>query len=473
MSVYWDLATLKASNDIFSLISETSGSVTSFSVPASFSVVSTIYSSVSGFISSRPRPMRWAPRWMDAYYSDSSVTQKWFYHTLYVPGRQFLDYANRNIVPKFFGDTGQSRLIYRVQYSLATRTLPDISLNITDSHAVTGQVKIARTFKEFLFEEIEPIALFRADEILLRNIAAVRFYDEYSAGVLYISHFLATHPAVEDTQFVLTDPWDEQVIVDQNSQAFLEDRILTTLSGPYDVAYLSQAVHDAFVLGHNTISVGDEVRTVSQDSVENVWDEYIGLMGYHRRPTEGNETIKFKAQQLSFARSPAMRIAAMMGRARWAFWDTLASSLSLAGSAATTVEVTEIPEWVPIREVPVRDEGKLALTAEPRSNFVQIFVQNQNINPRTYSINGSAITPSGGLLSSIDPSQIRIHYPVQIWSKTTSGNFVTGLTTHHLIRDPYWVLVGSDVLVSDSIKKIKEWKWDREYGVLSGLAEFE
>lgn len=434
------------------------------------------YYSASGIIGSQWSTFDWAPRWMEPYYDTTSILRKLYNLAIINPQESIKDIGNTYVTPKFYGTISSTRLIWRAKYNKTTNHIPAISIVISDANAVSGSIRLVETYGQFLYERFYPVAYYdsvRTNTLLLKNISLVRIGNVAGQGRIELGYIFDLYPILEDSLITLIDPWGDTYYYDQNDPRFDGRGIYVEKGGYFSVQYTSKTFVNQFIAGTAYITIDGERVFVTPVDARNTWDEYGDLLGITRSPRETNKSLKFRAQQLSFLEDPEARISAIFGQSKYVFWDTHISSVNIATTGATSATFIDTPQYIYITEQPEKDGNYFRLSYVPDS-YVQLFIGNKSVINTTYSVSGGWIVPlDSDTLDNLSPGTVTAQYITKQFSFTESGNFITDFSTENIRRDLVTVILGRNIKIEAIPKKINEWRWNKENGVISGEAIFD
>jgi hypothetical protein len=412
---------------------------------------------------------------MIPHYDEDSYMRKWYTSSFVVYKQEMMDLLLGEIVPSFYGKTTQPRVTYSAKYAYDNHHVPQISVSINNMPAEnvtpTSSVK-ATSIGGLIYNRAEYVWAPYKNNMVFANLGRVRFLVTALSGQIDISDLLAQYPAVEDSEFILENLNGDQIHLVQDSAHFRDDIIYVGKNGYYYVKWISQAVHDELIAGSNYILINEHPVNVVPFYLKNVWDEYANHRNLVRQFGESNLSLKKKCQQASILRKAEETISIALGRGQLYLWNTT-NQLNFSGSGVVSLDVFNTLQTAYIAESDVAkdSDGNYRLLYEP-SDYVQLFHNSMPVDPESYTVSGSVIIPGTIRLQYAEPGSIKANYATELYSVTRDSDYVSTLTRSACGMESLIVGFTRDVKITNVTKKIKEWRWNEEKGVLAGLAEF-
>ena len=409
----------------------------------------------------------WAPRWVDAYYSSTSLLRILYSAGLATHALQSQRMLDVNLSIDFWGETWQPRSAFVARYTYPTANIPLVSLNNGPAELTNTNVRQSLSFGDLLFEYEQPCYYFDGKLLYLRNLNLVSYSLTAASGQLNLSSAFAIHPIVEDSPIVLKDSASNTFIIAQEDGRFNNNRVQIE-NGSFTVSYLSKTVYNQIASGSCYITIGGVRYETTAVDLDNIWDQYAELFGSIRRDGETNVALKAKCQVLSLSQKPETKVGSLLGLAQIVVWNT-ETPLSLVGSGVTYAEPIEFPKDVFIEEITAPVSGVCTLSFVP-SGLVQLFFNDQLIPATEYSTAGSEVTLSNKYANATAGS-IRVLYHTSPYVVVSSGNNITSLTRTNSGKELVVVVAGGGVKFTTATKRLNRWRWDQESDTL-GSANF-
>jgi len=400
----------------------------------------------------RINTMEWLPRWMEPYYTNGFYRQ--FHYLALVSQREELFEKTRSLVPKFYGLTSSNRLCFVAKYKPKNILANDIVVNHS---GVEIGVTQKDSFGSFLAEDKDPVYYLDSGSIYLKNIAN-HTYLAYSASA-YVS--LATAVAsgiVEDSYILIENSLGDRVRLDQDDILAQSNQIYT---GDDQVEYLinyeCQDRYLKLLADTSYVLVNSERVSLIPINYPNDWDSYAKLFQLNRNKRESNLKLKARCQYQSLANKPQERIASALGKGAIYYWDTT-TSLNLNSSGFYTIQLPELPEYLNIKENPIKYNNQFLLTSAVASSLTLIL--NGRVLPsEAYSVTGNVITPLTSSLLNSNENVLEANYRIKTYTKTlNSSGQVTANQTE--LRENFLVFTTKNVKIINKTDKIKSPKWN-------------
>lgn len=418
-------------------------------------------------------PMEWAPRWMNCYYDDSSLLKKLYFLGIVSPNDKLRSLTAGRIVPGFNNYLSEPRIGFYAQYIFPADHIPDI---VSFYSAVSsGSLVEKYSVGDLLYELTAPVYYKDSQGTLIfRNLDVVSVSATTASGYIDLTSYLTAHPLLPDSGIIIENAFGDQMLFEPDDSRFQNNHLNVTLTGTYTVRWHSQTLYDGFISGENYVTIEGEKIRLYPYNFSNTWDEYSKYVGIHRRSYEDNRSLKGRCQHLSLSVTEVQGISSALGNSGVIVWNTQLDSTLALPNNPTSITFLNQPTAEYIKEDnPLKDGDNIRLLFVP-TELISIFVGSQYVQPSSYLVSGSLIMPLDHVLQNTKAEYITAHYKTEhITNTLTASGTLVDITRENDGRELLRVLYSTGVLTQRNSRKVSTWKWDRDQGLITGLAQFD
>jgi len=413
----------------------------------------------------------WIPRWMEPNYTTDSPLRDFYHLGLVQPRRSIDETVSIYGRTDFFSSRCQDRIAYVLPINIP-ESLPTLRM-VTPYTAIQPTTEIPfKSFNDFLFEREYPVATIWDGKILLKNLSVATQITPTSSGYqIDLDTLDAAYDIHPDAAIVVTDYYGDRTVYSQDGNQIVNGKLYVGVEAYFVVSYLSSALHSAVVTGSIYITVDGTKYTVKPYYLDNIWDNLQTQFATKRSASETNFVARTKVQSLAVADKETTRIGASLGFGGVSFWDTTASSFSFPVTGVTSCDISNLAYTGYKLDYPVRDGNTYRMSISPAPPYM-VFYNNRLVDSSSYSISGYVLTPTVSALLADEVNNLYLLYKRTNVTKTLD---VSGkLTSLGSDRDLGYITVAytTGVTVNSTVKKIKQWQWDRTNNAKSGMADF-
>jgi hypothetical protein len=408
---------------------------------------------------------------MNAWYDKEDTYRRLMYDGC-VYHTDVANYHFRNYTrPEFFGQEGESRQGYVAKYHFPLTYTPIISLVLSDSDLYSSDIKLADTRQTMLFEELQPCAWRGAqDALYLKNLTMVSFTISAASGYIDLSTAYASHTRITDSPLILINDWGDRQIIDPTSYRLNGSQLRVLIDGPYTVCYQSTELHQQLLSGAGYLLIDGEQVFVKQHQFENSWDEEVKYGGLRRWDTESNTALKTRYQHISLSTRQELMISSALGQTRAVIWNPQ-DVWSFTGSGGIQIEVFGLKQYTYKNETLLKGDGCFYFTQMP-SGFTQVFYNTLPVDSASYTITGNVLIPLTSRLQLANEGQLTAQYRVQNYTLSSSGIYIQSIGPAYHRPGLMYTLISRRVKIVNRPRRIKSWRWNKEYGTVRGQSAF-
>lgn len=412
----------------------------------------------------------WLPRWTEPIYSETSVLRKLYHICIQQPHEEYEQILNHAIVPGFYRGVSADAYVYAAKY--LAESSATLSITFTKNGSGTP-VHRADTKEALLYEKLNPVYFLDAGTLYLKNLDLEAFSTTLTSS--YVLNLSSIASAIqEDSLLVVENLYNDRWYIDASSQSFTG----TGLSfyqdlGSYLVYYKSLDTRARIVSGLDFISINGLKVSVFDTHIYNIWDEYAMLMSIRRNQYESNSKLKKRCQQLSYISNEAGRISSALHRTTHFYWGT-GATLTFSASTWSYVYTPDLTPQLIYAEAPrLISDGRFVVSNVPVPSSIQIWRLGRAIDSTDYILSGSFITPLPSTFVHKD-NELYAIYSAQNYSfGYNSSGYIQYLIPHSNINKLVWGFASSGTVITNTTKRIKNWRWNVDLGILSGQAYFD
>lgn len=416
-------------------------------------------------------PMNWVPRWCEAYYSSDSTLRKLYFLGVYYYQDLMKQLLVGTMLPQFYGEIGSDRYLFIGKYHYPDNYIPHVVL-----YKSTGSSVIASrdSMGSLLYELVTPVYYKSDNHIYFKNLDVSSVSVSAVSGIIVLPSDLNVYPKETDSPFIIENLWGDLKYIDQTSQIYnsTTNTIYVGYDGGYTVYYRSTSALTKLLNSTTYISIDQEVISLELYHHTNIWDRFAQNVSIKRNNNETNLSLKTRAQHMTIAAKPRQRIAAALGLTVGIVWYTSGTAVNTSGY--NDWQFQNYNRSLYIDEILTKDTSAFVFSYAP-TGYVQLFLNDNLILEDSYTVSGSYLLCDSNLLRQASEGSLRAIYKHQRMkpiSYPETSNLVATVTDAKLYRG---ILIKDEIIVENVTRKIKqeEWRWNKEQGLLSGLADFD
>lgn len=402
----------------------------------------------------------WIPRWLEANYSSSSTLRKFYGITLANQNDLFHRFT-QSIVPKFFGEISEERVLYFAKYIQPKSYVPTVVL-------ASGAVEIPLVYKDsmgsLLSEKLSPSFTITDKGIYFKNLAIVSYVVDGSSGYIDIAPIVAFDPPIADSLIIITDPFNDTIYLDAKDNRIVGNKIYLGLSGTYVVSFLSDINHANVLAEAIYLKIDGQKIFLEPSYIENTWDTFAKYNQLKRNKTETNVTLQARNHFITVANTVEERIAASLGKGVAILWGTDDTPYTLP-SGTVDFNVWDQKPTVYLTEQPTKYGNNWYLLNIP--DLVEVRVNNTILQTTEYSVSGNIIISLSDRLINAHQEDVSVRYSRVVYTKSS-----TTVSQSSSLKKHFNMVCFSKVQVQEVSKRIRKWYWEKEEGITVGGSTF-
>lgn len=373
------------------------------------------------------------------------------------------------MVPGFYRGVSMDAYVYAAITPINPLSIPVLTFV---KSGVVLPIKRADTKSAFLYEKIEPVYFQDQNQLLFKNLDVEYFSTSLGTSYTFDLSSIASY-IQEDTFFAVKNSYADIHYIDYSSSVFTSTGLKVYQDQGYFLIYYKNTDSRTRLLaGQDYITVDGKIVSLYETHVRNLWDEYAWLMGIKRNLHESNSRLKKRCQQLSYLADESARISAALHRTAHFYWGT-GSSITFTASTWNRVYIPDLKPKFKYIETLYKDGNQFVFKAPPTASSLQVWNRGRALDSTEYTLSGSYLTlnPTGLLTS---PKDIRAFYAGTFYSYNyNSSGYIQSITPYNSVNYLLLGFTSSGATVTNSTKRIKEWRWNTETGLLVGTAYFD
>lgn len=409
--------------------------------------------------------------------STSGSLSRWYAGMVSLHEHELHEWAGKFALTTFYSSTALPRKGFSITRPLG---FSNIQIGITQEnvdHVVDGLL-LASDEHSYLYHTEHPVALIRDHNISLRNCALVEFVVTVTSGLTYNLNSISKFSEKVPDAPVLAANYFGDVYCYESDQVLAASGVISFPTyGAYSIRFEHQPLFQRILSG-GLITVNGRTPKPEVEFYTNVVDRYAALVGLKRKDDEDNLSLRARCQNLSLSRNQVQCISASLGTSTAFIWDT-GYDLTIPASGTAEANIPLLSKYVKVVESPIVDSNRIILVNHP-VGAISLRVDNQLIEPETYSVSGNTVTVHSGIVKTLMNSgsiseRVTAEYRTQQLTTITSDSSGGSLFLDVPKVQGQMLVMGTvptNVTVEDLVQTNIEFRWGRGHRSNAGLGTF-